>query len=146
MSKFESLYIRWEAELKRHEAVNREYFIGKFRKRQIVYKAMPDDVQKSVDMEVAKGALQTYEDFIEFPKCISKSNKYKHMPPPKQLSANLVAEEPTPPDYTHDDWVAFIGSDEGWYSYQSGEEVDPGGREYQRWRGKSLGSLRLGKE
>ena len=112
MSKFESLYIRWEAELKRHEAINREYFIGKFRKRQIVYKAMPDDVQQSVDKEVAKGQLQTYEDFIEFLKSISKSSKYKHMPPPKPLSANLVAKEPEPPDYTHEEWDAFIGSDE----------------------------------
>ena len=126
MAKFENLYIRWEAELKRHEAINREYFIGKFRKRQIVYKAMPGDVKESIDAEVAKGQLQTYEDFIDFIKSISKSSKYKHMPPPKPLSANLVLDEPSVPDYTHDEWVAYIGTEEGWSAYQCGEDVDTG--------------------
>ena len=54
MAKFENLIIRWESELKRHEAVNREYLIGKFKKRQVVYKSLPDEVQKSVDAEIAK--------------------------------------------------------------------------------------------
>ena len=65
ISRFDNLYVRWESELKRHEAVNREYFIGKYRKRQIGYKSLPDEFQKSVDAEVAKGQLQTYEEFIE---------------------------------------------------------------------------------
>ena len=30
MRKFDNLYVRWESELKKHESVNREYFIGKF--------------------------------------------------------------------------------------------------------------------
>ena len=126
MPKFENLYIRWKAELKRHEAVDREYFIGKFRKRQIVYKSLPDEVQKSVDAEVAKGQLQQYEHFIEFVKSISKSSKFKNMPYPTPLSANLVADEPAPPTYSHDEWIAYRGTDEGWQAYQSGEEVDPG--------------------
>ena len=65
MSKFENLIVRWDSEHKRQEAVNREYFIGKFRKRQIVYKSLPDEVQKSVDAEVAKGQLQEYDDFVD---------------------------------------------------------------------------------
>ena len=124
MSKFENLIVRWESELKRHEAVNREYFIGKFRKRQIIYKSLPDEVAKSVDAEVAKGQLQEYNDFVEFIKSISKSSKFRSMPPPKPLSANLVTDEPEMPQYSHDDWIAYLGSDEGWQAYQSGEEVD----------------------
>ena len=93
MAKFENSIVRWEPELKRPEAVNREYLIGKFRKRQIVYKSLPDEVQKSVDAEVAKGQLQEYDDFVEFAKSISKSSKFRSKPPPKPLSANLLTEE-----------------------------------------------------
>ena len=28
MQRFDNLYVRWEAELKKHEAISREYFIG----------------------------------------------------------------------------------------------------------------------
>ena len=126
MAKFENLIVRWESELNRHEAVNREYFIGKSRKRQIVYKSLPDEVQKSIDAEVAKGQLQEYDDFVEFAKSISKSSKFRSMPPPKPLSANLLTEEPELPQYSHEDWIAYLGSDEGWQAYQGGEEVDQG--------------------
>ena len=61
MSRFDNLYVRWESELKKHELVNREYVIGKF-KKQIVYKSLPDEFQKYVDAEVAKGQLQSYEE------------------------------------------------------------------------------------
>lgn len=89
MAKFENLYNRLEADLKGHEAINREYFIGKFRKSQIVYRSMPGDAKEPVDAEVAKGQLQTYEELVESIKKISKSSKYKNMPPPRHLSANL---------------------------------------------------------
>ena len=138
MSKFENLIIRWESELKRHEAVNRQYFIGRFRMRQIVYKSLPDEVQKSIDAEVAKGQLQEYDDFVEFAKSISKSSKFRSMPPPKPLSANLLTEEPELPQYSHGDWIAYLGSDEGWQAYQGGEEVDQGAlREILSLVGKS---------
>ena len=126
MSRFDNLYVRWESKLKKHELVNREYFIRKFRKRQIVYKSLPDEFQKYVDAEVAKGQLQTYEEFIEFIKKMSQHNRFKSMPAPRPLSANLVVETPEPPTYTHEDWVAYIHSDEGWAAYQSGEAVDDG--------------------
>ena len=60
MSRFDNLYVRWEAELKKHDAISKEYFIGKYRKRQIVYRSLPDEIQKSVDAEVAKQQLQPY--------------------------------------------------------------------------------------
>ena len=47
MQIFDNLNVGWEAELKKHEAVSREYFIGKFRKRQIVYRSLTEDIQKS---------------------------------------------------------------------------------------------------
>ena len=83
-------------------------------------------MKESIDAEVAKGQLQTYEDFIDLIKSISKSSKYKHMPPPKPLSANLLLDEPSVPNYTHEEWVAYIGTEEGWAAYQHGEDVDTG--------------------
>ena len=83
-------------------------------------------MQKSVAAEVAKGQLQEYDDFVEFAKSISKSSKFRSMPPPKPLSANLLTEEPELPQYSHEDWIAYLGSDEGWQAYQGGEEVDQG--------------------
>ena len=55
---------------------------------------------------------------------MSQHNRFKNMPAPKHLSANLVAEDPEPPSYTHEEWVAYISSDDGWTSYQHGEAVD----------------------
>ena len=60
MSNFENLFVRWEAQLRKHEAFSRDYFIGKFRRRHIVYKSLPDEIQKSVDVEVGKNQLQSY--------------------------------------------------------------------------------------
>ena len=37
-----------------------------FRKRQIVYKALPEEIQKSVDAEIANNQLRSYEEFIDF--------------------------------------------------------------------------------
>ena len=64
ISRFQNLYGRWESEMKKHELVNREYVIGKFRERQIVYKSLPDEFQRYANAEVAKGQLQTYEESI----------------------------------------------------------------------------------
>ena len=124
ISKFDNLYVRWESELKKHELVNREYFIGKFRKRQIVYKSLPDEFQKFIDAEVAKGQLQSYEEFIDLIKKMSQHNRFKGMAAPKPLSANMVIEDAEPPNYTHEEWVAYIDSNEGWSSYENGEVVD----------------------
>ena len=47
------------------------------------------------------------------------------MPAPKPLSANLVADEPLAPEYSREEWVAYLITDEGWNAYQVGEEVPP---------------------
>ena len=125
MSNFDNLYVRWESELRKHEVISREYFIGKYRKRQIVYKSLPDEIQKSVDIEVGKNQLQTYEEFIDFIKSISKSNRFRNMPAPKPLSANLIAEEPEAPSYSRNDWIAYLNTAEGWNAYEAGEDVPP---------------------
>ena len=146
MSNFDNLYVRWESELRKHEAISREYFIGKYRKRQIVYKSLPDEIQKSVDVEVGKKQLQTYEDFIDFVKSISKSNRFRSMPTPKPLSANLVAEEPQAQAYSKDDWIAYLYTAEGWGAYEAGEDVPPDAlREIltlvpEKGKGKNAGS------
>ena len=57
MAKFDNLFVRWESELKKHETVSSDYVIGKHRRRQIVYKALPDEIQRAVDAEVAKGQI-----------------------------------------------------------------------------------------
>ena len=55
VAKFENLYIRWEAEPERYETINTEFVVGKFRRRQIVYKAMPGDVKESIDARSDQG-------------------------------------------------------------------------------------------
>ena len=116
MQRFDNLYVRWEAELKKHEAISREYFIGKFRKRQIVYRSLPDEIQKAVDAEVAKNQLQSYEEFIDFVKALATSARFKNLLAPKPLTANAVTETPNVPDYSTDDWIAYLCTDEGWNS------------------------------
>ena len=64
MTHFENLFVRWEAQLRKHEAISREYFIGKYRKRPIVYKSLPDEIRKSVDVEVGKNQFQNYENLL----------------------------------------------------------------------------------
>ena len=123
MQRFDNLYVRWEAELKKHEAISREYFIGKFRKRQIVYRSLPDEIQKAVDAEVAKNQLQSYEEFIDFVKALAKSARFKNRLAPKPLTANMVTETPNAPDYSTEDWIAYLCTDEGWNSYEAGEEA-----------------------
>ena len=113
MAKFDNLFVRWESELKKHETVSSDYVIGKYRRRQIVYKALPDEIQTAVDAEVAKGQIASYEEFIEFVKIIARSSRSKLLPAPKPLSANLVTDEPEAPNYSHDGWVCYLVSDEG---------------------------------
>ena len=36
-----------------------------------------------------------------------------------------MAEEQEAPAYNHDDWIAYLNTDEGWNSYQAGESVPP---------------------
>ena len=68
LNNVDNLFVRWESEIRRHEAVSREYFIGKFRRRQIVYKSLPGKIQKPVDIEVGKNQHQTYAEFVDFVK------------------------------------------------------------------------------
>lgn len=97
MSKFESLYIRWESELKRHEAINREYFIEELRKRQAVDKALHDEFQKFVDFEVAKGKLQTYGYCIAFTEMCRRATGSGVCHPRSRVQQNLSAIKLEPP-------------------------------------------------
>ena len=77
--------------MKKHDAISKEYFRGRYHKRQIVYRSIPDEIQKSVDAEVAKQQPQTYEEFIDFVKVLAKSARLKSLQAPKPLTDNFVS-------------------------------------------------------
>ena len=63
---------RWEAEINKFEAIDKGYALGVFQRRNMIYRALPETVQREVDKEVAKGQLQSYETFKEFVMNLSK--------------------------------------------------------------------------
>ena len=119
-----NLLVRWEAELTRFEVIDVGYALGKFQRRNIIYRALPDEIQRDVDKEVAKGQLGTYEEFMIFIKNMSASSRYRAAKPPQPLSANLVTDAPQE-DYTTSDWIAWLETDEGWGAFESGYESPP---------------------
>ena len=124
---FPTLHQRWESELTRFAAVDSEYQLGKFQKRNIIYRALPQEIGEDVDREQAHNQqLSHYDDLISFVINLSRSQKYQKTSAPKPLTANLVGEQPTSneyapvetpapvePDYSVDDWIMFIKTDEG---------------------------------
>ena len=86
-------------------------------------------------------------------KIIARSSRFKSLPAPKPLSANLATDEPEAPNYSHEEWVCYLVSDEGWSAFQSGECPPPdaigevltlvGGND--KGKGKSFGKEGFGK-
>ena len=123
MSGLAELITRWEAEIKRFATIDEGYNLSNLQKKNAVYEALPDDLQKVVDIEVSKPGsnLRLYPQWIEFIKDWSRSYQFQHGYKPTPLTANLVDNvEPVYPtqnaeqlQYTTDQWIAWLQEDEG---------------------------------
>ena len=51
---FPTLRVRWEAELKKFESIDAEYMLGKFQKRNIIYRSLPAEVQTDLNKEISR--------------------------------------------------------------------------------------------
>ena len=72
---FGTTFAEWEASLKRFEDRDMEYKIGKFQRRQILYKAMPDEIKRLIVVQLGMKMLTEYDDVVDFiKKC---GNKFK---------------------------------------------------------------------
>ena len=95
--------------MKRFQSIGGGYALGKFQRRNIVYRALPDEIQRDVDKEPTKRAIPDYENFIEFIKNLSRSSRYHSTQPPKPLTANLLQDEPQSEiEHSVKDWIAYI--------------------------------------
>ena len=72
-----SLLVRWEADFARFEVIDVGYELGKFQRGNIIYGALPDEIIREVDKEVAKGQPGTYEGFIPFIENLWASSRYR---------------------------------------------------------------------
>ena len=82
MQNLSGLLRRWEAEINKFEAIDKGYALGVFQRRNMIYRALPETVQREVDKEVAKGKLQSYETFKEFVMNLSRSERSDDKPLP----------------------------------------------------------------
>ena len=58
MQNLSGLLRRWEAEINKFEAIDKGYALGVFQRRNMIYKALPETVQRKANKEAAKGQLQ----------------------------------------------------------------------------------------
>ena len=89
MRDFNTLIAKWESELKKFVSIDPGYELGVFQRRNIVYRALPDEIKKAVDSEVAKGQLKLYEDFMGYIRTLANNYRYRSAAPPKPLSATM---------------------------------------------------------
>ena len=67
-----TLYVRWESELKKLAAIDPEYRLGKYQKRNIVDRALPVEVQHDIDRKPSRGhaddgpALEDSDELMNF--------------------------------------------------------------------------------
>ena len=104
----------WESDLDRVERLDPDYACGKHQRRQILFKALPQDVRQTIETEEAMGRLQTYEIFITYVRTISSSSLYNKNEKVKPLLGNNNEQEqaappappppePEPPQQPHDE-------------------------------------------
>ena len=124
---FPTLHRRWESELIKFAAIDVEYKLGKFQKRNIIHRALPQEIKDDVDREQAHNqSLADYDKLVEFIINLSRSHKYQKTSIPKPLTTNLVdenkddaaASEGSGPKkdettYSVDEWIFFLKQDEG---------------------------------
>ena len=114
-----------------------EYRMGKPQRRQIIYKALPEEVKLMVDNMTSMGQLIMYPEFLNFVKATAGSSRYSGSKLPQPLTA-MVHVQPTPVcftnpadqslgDWTHDGWVAWLQTDEAQDDISAGTITDPEG-------------------
>ena len=107
------------------------------RKRQIIYKALPEEVKLVVDNMTSMGQLILYPEFLNFVKATAGCSRYSGWKVPQPLTA-MVQVQPTPVcftnpaeqslgDWTHDGWVAWLQTDEAQDDISAGTITDPVG-------------------
>ena len=137
-----TLLAKWEKELRDFENLDKEYKVGTFQRRQIIYKILPDEVKRMVTYQQGMGSLKEYDDFLSFVKTIASSSMYSSWKAPAALTAgtNLLAPvepgaaprsnlslpgDPATAQYTHDECVAWIGTPEGEQYVNENNVTDP---------------------
>ena len=66
-SNFPILQTRWESELVKFAAIDAEYRLGKFQQRNILYRALPTEIQIDLDKEQSRDErLSQYDDIVTY--------------------------------------------------------------------------------
>ena len=101
----------------------------------MVYRALPEAVQKDVDKEVAKGELASYESIMDFIRNQFRGARYQKQAAARPLTANIIEDNPGPMAstwqsesprnnvYSVDEWSEWLHGDEGQQAIQDGVEL-----------------------
>ena len=110
---FNTLLAKWEKELGDFEAIDREYKVGEFQRRQIIYRIIPAEIQKMITYQQSMGMLVKYDDFINVIKSMASSSMYSNWkaPPPMTASLNCIMNDGS--NYTYEQCVAWVQTTEG---------------------------------
>ena len=165
-SNFSTLQTRWESELHRFATIDHEYALGKFQQRNILYRALPQEIQIDLDKEQSRDeSLSQYDEMVKFLTNLSRTQRFQKTSTPKPFSANLVDDvepskfvsqaEATPSNkasgegeiYAVQDWAIFLNSDEGRHFISQGNQLPSEAQEalYSLMKGKGKGDKGKGK-
>ena len=118
-----TLLAKWEKELKDFELLDKEYKVGEFQRRQIVYRILPAEIQKMVIYQQGMGALEKYEDFLNFVKSLASSSYYQGFKAPQGIQ--MVNADGGPIQYTYEECIAWVATEEGAKYVEETEITDP---------------------
>lgn len=137
-----TLLAKWEKELKDFEALDKEYKVGQFQRRQIIFKILPEEVKRMCTYQQGMGQLAKYEEFLSFIKTIASSSMYQSWKQPTPLTAgtNLLApvaggcvnfgnqqfpSQEAEIKYSYDECVAWVSTPEGEKYVNENDVTDP---------------------
>ena len=97
MAGLADLITRWEGEIKRFAAIDTGYDLSNLQKKNAVYEALPEELQRTIHIEVSKPGsnLKAYPQWIEFVKDWSRTYQFQQGFKPTPLSTNLVDAQET---------------------------------------------------
>ena len=137
-----TLLAKWEKELKDFEALDKEYKVGQFQRKQIIFKILPEEVKRMCTYQQGMGQLAKYEEFLSFIKTIASSSMYQSWKQPTPLTAgtNLLApvaggcvnfgnqqfpSQEAEIKYSYDECVAWVSTPEGEKYVNENDVTDP---------------------